>query len=361
MSVIIQSENEFDILHSTFKDHFGWHRARIKLLVSLVIAIIKVQTVRFERLAEAMCSDAQVLSRLRRIQRFFALFKIDSDLVSRFLFSHLPQKTGLSISIDRTNWKFGKTDINIFMLSVTYHGMAFPILWQMLDKRGNSNCEERITLIDRFVHLFGKDCIKDILADRDFIGNKWFKYLETNRIPFHIRIKANLWLTKYNGLSIKVGWIAQGLKVNEVYHHPKMVYIGKSLVYISIIKLEGGEYLIIASYNNQKQSVERYKNRWQIETMFKAFKTNAYNMEDTHLTDLERIDKLLVIISIAFFWAYKIGIEKNEKIPIRTKKHGRKAYSFFKYGLSVLRDLFLNGKSREKSQLQNILKILSCT
>ena len=361
MSVIIQSENEFEILHSTFKEHFGWHCARIKLLVSLVISIIKVQSVRYERLAEAMDSKANVLSRLRRIQRFFALFNIDSDLVSRFLFLNLPQKTDLSISIDRTNWKFGNTDINIFMLSVTYQGMAFPLLWQMLDKRGNSNCEERITLIDRFIKLFGKDCIKELLADREFIGEKWFKYLEINRIPSHIRIKDNLKLKKHDGKYIKVSWLAQGLKVDEVYHHKKLVYIGKSLVYITIKKLEKEEYFIIASYNNQGQSVESYKKRWQIETMFKAFKTNAYNMEDTHLTDLERIDKLLVIISIAFFWAYKIGIEKNEKIPIRTKKHGRKAYSFFKYVLSALRDLLLNGKSREKSQIKSFLKILSCT
>jgi hypothetical protein len=361
MLLNINSENEFEILHTTFKSHFGWHRSRITLLVSLITAIIKVQTVRFERLAEAMDSDAQVLSRLRRIQRFFALFKIEIDLVSKFLFANLPKKTDLSISMDRTNWKFGNKDINIFMLSVNYLGMAFPLLWQMLDKQGNSNCKERITLIDRFIKLFGKDCIKELLADREFIGDKWFKYLETSRIPSHIRIKSNLWLKKHDGKSIKVGWLAQSLKVGEVYHHPTLVYLGNSLVYITIKRLEKGEYLVIASYNNQGQSVDCYKKRWQIETMFKAFKTNAYNMEDTHLKDDERINKLLVIISIAFFWAYKAGVQKDETKPIKIKKHGRKAYSFFKYGLSALRDLLLNGKSREKSQLKSFLKILSCT
>ena len=168
-------------------------------------------------------------------------------------------------------------------------------------------------------------------------------------------------LKQYNGTFIRIAWLVQGLKVGEVYHHPKILYLGNTLVYISIVKLEGGEYLVIASYNNQGQSIECYKNRWQIETMFKAFKTNAYNMEDTHLKDTERIDKLLVIISIAFYWAYKVGIQKDEKKAIKTKKHGRKAYSFFKYGLSVISDILFNITNRGKSQIQSILKVLSCT
>jgi len=50
---------------------------------------------------------------------------------------------------------------------------------------------------------------------------------------------------------------------------------------------------------------------------------------------LDRVEKLLALVLIAFTWAYKIGIELNELIQIKTKKHGRKAYSLFKYGLNA--------------------------
>jgi hypothetical protein len=63
----------------------------------------------------------------------------------------LPERDKVKLSIDRTNWKFGQTDINIFMLGVVYHGVAFPLLFSMLDKRGNSNSGERIALIERFI------------------------------------------------------------------------------------------------------------------------------------------------------------------------------------------------------------------
>jgi hypothetical protein len=109
------------------------------------------------------------------------------------------------LSIDRTNWQFGKTNINIFMLSVCYEGMAFPLLWHMLPKKGNSNCKERIELIKRFINLFGKGCIEALVADREFIGAGWIHYLQAERLPFHIRIRDNMWFTKpQDGQQLKI-------------------------------------------------------------------------------------------------------------------------------------------------------------
>ena len=86
-----------------------------------------------------------------------------------------------------------------------------------------------------------------------------------------------------------------------------------------------------------------YRKRWQIETMFKAFKTGGFNLENTHLTDYQRLNKLLSVIAIAFVWAYKVGIYRSneiKKIPI--KKHGRPAQSLFSYGLEFLAQVLIN-------------------
>jgi hypothetical protein len=45
------------------------------------------------------------------------------------------------------------------MLGVVYKGVDFPLLFSMLNKRGNSNSKERIDLVNRFICLFGKDLI----------------------------------------------------------------------------------------------------------------------------------------------------------------------------------------------------------
>lgn len=46
---------------------------------------------------------------------------------------------------------------------------------------------------------------------------------------------------------------------------------------------------------------------------------------------------------IAFVWCYKIGIYLNRFVkPIRVKKHGHKAKSIIKYGLSYLASILIN-------------------
>ena len=65
-------------------------------------------------------------------------------------------------------------------------------------------------------------------------------------------------------------------------------------------------------------------------------------MEDTHVRDTDRRDKLVAVVSIAFTWTYKAGIDAHQHIqPIVIKKHGRKAHSFFKYGLKFITNALL--------------------
>ena len=156
------------ILNTHFKGKLNL--ARVKLISYFVIALCKVQTVTFEKLANAFGTSVDASSSLRRIQRFIANYSLDADLIARLVFNLLPEQKKLTLSIDRTNWEFGQTNINIFMLGVVYNGVAFPLLFTMLDKRGNSNSKERIDLVNRFIRLFGKEVIKCIVADREFVG-----------------------------------------------------------------------------------------------------------------------------------------------------------------------------------------------
>ncbi len=49
-------------------------------------------------------------------------------------------------------------------------GVAFPLIFSMLPKQGNSNSQELIDLINRFINLFGVKFIDSFMADKEFIG-----------------------------------------------------------------------------------------------------------------------------------------------------------------------------------------------
>lgn len=349
-------------LVSSLNTHFkgNLNLARIKFISLFVISLIKVRTVNFESLARGFDSKSEDSSSLRRIQRFISGYALDSDIIAKLIFSLLPTKEKLTLSIDRTNWKFGKTDINIFMLGIVYQGVAFPLLFSMLKKRGNSNSQERIDLIDRYISLFGSKSIECIVADREFVGEKWLEYLNINNLRYYIRIRNNfkVFIPKKNKM-LKVFWLFNSYKLNEFVYYPNIVKINGQLCYLSGSKLDKGEYLILVSFNRPQNANDYYKQRWQIEMTFKAMKSSGFNIEKTHLSDIKRIEKLILLVMIAFVWAYKVGIYIHQNIkPITIKKHGRKAKTIFKTGLDYLTKCFLNSNFYS---FFNIFHFLSCT
>ena len=337
--------------------------ARLKLISHFIIALCKVQTVNFEKLANAFDAQVDPESSRRRIQRFIACYTLDSDLIARIVFNLLPVREKLILSIDRTNWKFGQANINIFMLGIVYKGVAFPLMFTMLDKRGNSNSQERIELVNRFIRLFGRQVIESVVADREFVGEKWLEFLNQNKIRYYIRIRNNFKVfLPHKNKEIKASHLFNRFKVNEFVYYSKIVRINGQLCYLSGCKLNNNDmkqdFLIIVSFDRPEQALKDYGQRWQIEMCFKAMKSSGFDIEKTHLKDIQRIEKLILLVMIAFVWCYKVGIYLHRIKPITIKKHGRKAQSIFKYGLSFLANVLLNSENQRDI---NIFHFLSCT
>ena len=361
----IKVENKVTVLSDTLKEFFGdkMNLARIKFFGLFISALCKVQTVCFEKLACGFDSDAKADSSLRRIQRFISEYTLDSDLIARFVFSLLPHKPPYRLVLDRTNWKFGTKNINILTLGIVYKGVAFPILFHMMPKFGNSSTRERIDLMERFIWLFGSDNIECLLADREFIGYKWLEYLNKLNIEYHIRIREKFWVEiPGNGHVVKAFWLFNNLKVNQCAFYHKIVRVKGELCYLSASRIinrqNAPELQIIVSFNKPDEAQALYKERWQIESAFKALKTSGFNIEDTHLTDIERISKLMALVLIAFAWVYRAGIYLDALKPIKIKKHGRRAKSLFKYGLNFIANLLF---SNDIDKFNQCCKFLSCT
>jgi len=362
----ISHECKDTTLISVLQEHFKGkiNLARVKLIYLFITALCKVKSINYDKIACGFDIKANKKSSYRRIQRFMAEFDFPMRVVSTLIFRLLPEQTNLTLVLDRTNWKFGKKNINILMLGVSYKNVAFPLMFKMLDKRGNSHTAERIELITNYLEWFGKDTINCLLADREFIGEKWLGFLNDNQISYHIRIRNNFKVYLYQKQKeILAFWLFNTLKLNELYHYPKIVKLHGQDCYLSgckTINREGKmEFLIIVSFNKPESGVVSYKKRWQIETLFKALKSSGFNIEATHVTDLERLERLFLLAMIAFTWCYRIGdfIDENyKKIPIKT--HGRRSVSVFKYGLDYLSNFLLSGFNRLKIML---FQFLSCT
>lgn len=351
-------------LRTTIQSNFKWNKSRIKFLTNFVTIMILTASVKLNRISLLMNTGAKSESNYRMIQRFFKIYEMNYDEYSRFVLGLLSSQSKYYLVMDRTNWKFGKSDINILMLGIIYKNNSFPLFWDLLDKGGSSSTDERKELLGKAIKLLGKDRIQGLLGDREFIGVHWFRYLIANQIEFHIRIpkqvKAGSYLQK-NRKTIE--YLFRYCKENVKMDYPKAVNILGFKLYVSAMKSSKG-YCVVVSNKSNLNSLEKYQMRWTIENMFGAFKRRGFNFEDTHMTNLNKIKKLIVIISIAYTWCVLVGLWISESIKIRIMPHGRKQRSTFRCGFDYLTTFIrklLSGDIYNDLEFNDVAKILSCT
>jgi hypothetical protein len=82
----------------------------------------------------------------------------------------MAKREGQILILDRTQWHLGKSIINLLVLAMQYGEIAVPLLWRVMDRRGNSETQMRMELIDQYVELFSRQSIAYVTGDREFIG-----------------------------------------------------------------------------------------------------------------------------------------------------------------------------------------------
>jgi len=268
----------------------------------------------------------------------------------------------LKILIDRTEWKFGETWVNILTLSVAYKQVAIPILWEVVNHKGNATAVEHGAIIKKMVAEFGVERIQRVYGDREFGSYELFAYLISNGIDFHIRLKTS---HLSSGKSFKRIWKNASERVK--WRGKIKTEVFGLEVYVSGVKYQKDgktEYLIVASKAYNKYAIEEYRVRWQIETMFGCLKRRGFNFEETHLTMPDKISKLVLLLGLGLCLAMLMGelqVEVLKTVKMKVKKNKRYAKSLFRIGLDALQNALFNQNKPEKNkQLQLFIQLLSC-
>ena len=332
-------------LSLSLANHIPLWRTRRQTLVWLVTLIIQTGTVSLWRLAGHVDTRAQTLSVHRCFERFFQYVRLDEGCVAQ-LIAHIMGLAGKPwhLALDRTNWKFGRCHINILMLGVVHENVCIPLFWVLLDKAGNSNARERTDLMGRLNETFPDQPIASLSGDREFIGERWMKWLENQGIPFVLRLKVNMFIWKEGYVPVKLSVHARRLEKRQKCILKGTWYLGRdpekktTPIKVAMMRLKTGEMLIVATSRIRiKTALPIYRSRWGIETLFSCLKTRGFGLEDTHMTDAHKLATLIGILAIAFCLAYKAGLWVARVKPPRHKSHGRLQRSLFALGLNAFR------------------------
>src|SRR4051812_11620497 len=192
------------------------------------------------------------------------------------------------------------------MLAIVHNGIAIPVLWDVLDRAGNSTTAHREALLSRFCAVFGAGAIAGLIADREFVGTAWMTFLAENDIPFILRIKDAFQIRLADGRCCAVTSLFRKLTVGGRRYLRDDCRLGSRdsalgpPVKLSATRLASKDLLVVATNTDPKTALAHYRRRWEIETLFAATKTRGLNLEDTHITRPDRVAKLSAVLAIAF-------------------------------------------------------------
>ncbi len=325
-------------LSKLLSEHLPFSASRRETLSWLVLLIMRQGTVCLWRLAAHAESHATLASVQRRFYRFFQHVHLDGALTARIVVALLGlENKPWTLTIDRTNWFFGRTSINILMVAVEWRGIGVPLMWTLLPSRGNSDAATRLTLFDRLAEVFPTMRIASLTGDREFIGNAWMASLIMRKIPFVLRLKDSQIIRRDNFPSRPIFLLARRLQPGATLIIKQACRLADDpfapALRIVIKRLKNRELLVLAANAKPRAALHRYRARWRIECLFANLKSRGFDLEATHLTHPAKLEILIGCLALAVARFAKSAAKAQTLIPI--KAHGRRAFSFFAQGLKT--------------------------
>ena len=374
-----------------------WHRARLRAVAQAVLALLVACSVNLTKVARACAGRAQVASHYRRLQRLIAGF---GPLVSDGALAHLlaawsGAEPPWVLSLDRTDWQPARVAgrrlswVNFLVLGLVKDGVAYPLLWTLLPKKGGCSVAQRIPLLERFLALFGPQAVRFIAMDREFGAKAWLEWLQAHGLrSYRLRLCAQHRVSNARGEPTPVRRLWAHLAPGQVEHWGRRRLWGVT-VEVAALRIPpqacaqsqaarraqghehpGDEWVVVVAPVEPQQPtpdlLADYRLRWGIETLFGALKSRGFDLESTHVVSgPERLERLVGLLALAFAWAHRTGQWLVEQgVPPRfNARQGRRAKSLFRHGLDYLCHLLAPGAAADprcQAQFRQLLQLLSC-
>ena len=287
----------------------------------------------------------QPSSHYKRLIRFFQDWGGKDALLNDLLRLNLRILRGMgfkTLLLDGTSWTIGQAKVHYLVLAVLAGSVAVPIYWVQLAKLGASSQKERQEMMTSALKLFNLRGMT-LLADREYTGKKWFKFLKDSGLNFVVRLK---WADFHEEVNQQPGRKYQAMyqrctSKNKLVRK-RIILEGSPFSFFMVPNQKPGakeDYMIfLTTLPPTHATTELYRRRWKIESLFLHLKTNGYNLEGLNLKNAGKNKLLLALFAMAYSLAIREGWKRRDLTPMNRYKDGSQCreVSIFRDGLAIL-------------------------
>jgi hypothetical protein len=324
---------------------------RFNSLVGIVSGLINSQHVSLSRIADYQEGNIQIMSQVRKSERWLRNEWIDSEtfyapFIVRVLGKIIEIQKELIVVIDGSVIGRG---CQVLMLSVLWKGKAIPIVWKVVQSpKGhfpeNDHIELMTALESILANLPKVRCV--VLGDGEYDGGDWVEKLKAMGVEYVLRTSKDRTFNEvtsgeiFQGKNLSVGeettlyvsdcQLSGGVKTNFVMWHEKRF---KEPIYL------------LTNQDLAQMATGYYRKRFKIETLFKDFKSEGFNLDKSKISEPDRLNRLLIICAIAYMWLIGLGgsIQAKKSWIRRVYKTQKETFNLFTIGKRLFKYLIKNG------------------
>src|SRR5689334_8661928 len=291
-------------------------------LALLVATALDVRDVNLMELAAALPRAAERLDmRYQWISRLLGNALIDTDeVMAPFAREVLARASAhahtLVLMIDQSQVNAAH---QMVMVSLRVGGRALPLAWRVRKTQGAIGFAEQRAALDRVAALLPAGVRPVLMGDRFYGSPALIAWCRAQGWDWRLRLKQDLLVFEDGGETTLAACLSRGEhRLRNIALTEKRVRTNVAMVH------EAGHpepWIIALSQTPSAHRAFDYGLRWGIEALFSDFKTRGFGLEDSQIRLPGRLDRLILVMALALFWAVSTGMWDAAHRPTGAEKN----------------------------------------
>jgi Transposase DDE domain len=287
----------------------GQHKKQREGLALLTATMLDVRSANLMDLAASLPRAAERLDmRYQWISRLLGNERIEVEAVmapyGREILAHLAANgRTVVLMIDQTR---ATERHQVVMVAARVGERALPLAWRVKATEGAIGFPEQREALEAASRLLPKGIRPVLMGDRFYGSPELIAWCRARGWDWRLRLKRDLLVFEDGGETTLAACLARGEHLlSGVELTGKRVATNVAMVH------EPGHpepWIIALSEPPTAHRAFDYGLRWGIEAMFSDFKTRGFGLEDSQIQRSERLDRLLLVMALALFWAVSTGM-----------------------------------------------------
>lgn len=325
----------------------GNQMRHLDTLAGLISGIVGSKSTHLPQIANKVPDQTQLDSRVKRFTRWVSNAEIEAEIYFLPYAENLVwQLASQPLTLVMDGSTVGRGCL-VLLMSVVYQHRALPLAWLVVQgRKGHFPETSHLELLAQVHALLPAQAQVTFLGDGEFDGVGLQDTLDGYGWHYVCRTAKNIILCRAGH---EFAFETLPLEPDTRVSLPQVTLRQQGYGPVQAIGWWGAGYAepiyLLTNLADADAACEWYRKRARIETFFSDQKSRGFNLHKSHLSDPQRLARLMIAACLAYIWLIDLGVRAlHDKWRRWIHRTARCDLSLFQLGLRLLEHLLNQGK-----------------